>query len=70
VVAAGVATLVVLGGDTAAAVLGPAPLAVGGTVAPGAPWARRRDGLLVVTRAGGFGAANAVVDLLAPGWRP
>jgi uncharacterized protein YgbK (DUF1537 family) len=60
-----IATLIVLGGDTAAEVLGPEPLAVGGTVAAGTPWARRRDGLLVVTRAGGFGTEAALVDLLA-----
>jgi uncharacterized protein YgbK (DUF1537 family) len=60
-----VATLVVLGGDTAAAVLGPEPLAVGGTVAPGTPWARRGDGLLVVTRAGGIGTDAALVELIA-----
>jgi uncharacterized protein YgbK (DUF1537 family) len=60
-----VATLVVLGGDTAAAVLGPEPLAVGGTVAPGTPWARRGDGVLVVTRAGGFGTDAGLVELIA-----
>jgi uncharacterized protein YgbK (DUF1537 family) len=60
----GVRTLVLLGGDTAAAVLGDEPLAVGGTVAPGTPWARRHDGLVVVTRAGGFGTPHALVELL------
>jgi 4-hydroxythreonine-4-phosphate dehydrogenase len=59
-----VATLVVLGGDTAAAVLGPEPLAVGGTVAPGTPWARHGGGRLIVTRAGGFGSDRALVELL------
>jgi uncharacterized protein YgbK (DUF1537 family) len=58
------ATVVVLGGDTAAAVLGAEPIAVGGTVAPGTPWARRPDGGLVVTRAGGFGTPAALLDLL------
>jgi uncharacterized protein YgbK (DUF1537 family) len=65
VAASTVGTLVVLGGDTAAAVLGPEALAVGGMMAPGTPWARRPDGVLVVTRAGGFGTASALVDLLA-----
>ena len=59
-------TVVVIGGDTAAAVLGDAPVAVGGTVAPGMPWFRltSADGPIVVTKAGGFGAADALRDLL------
>jgi uncharacterized protein YgbK (DUF1537 family) len=64
-------TLVILGGDTAAAVLGDEPLVVGGTLAPGVPWSRRIDGAgpLVVTKAGGFGHRDTLVDLLA-GRRP
>ena len=68
VLAAGtVGVLVIVGGDTAAAVLGDEPLIAGGTLAPGVPWARRRDGRgpLVVTKAGGFGHATTLVDLLA-----
>ena len=59
--------LVIVGGDTAAAVLGDEPLIAGGTLAPGVPWARRGDGRgpLVVTKAGGFGHATTLVDLLA-----
>ena len=36
-------------------------------VAPGIPWARRADGSgpLVVTKAGGFGNPETLVDLLA-----
>ncbi len=62
----GVATLVIVGGDTAAAVLGDAPMVAGGTVAPGIPWARRADGTgpLVITKAGGFGGPDTLVDLL------
>jgi uncharacterized protein YgbK (DUF1537 family) len=62
-----IGTLVVVGGDTAAAVLGDAPMVVGGTLAPGVPWSRRADGRgpLVVTKAGGFGQPAALVDLLA-----
>ena len=47
----------IVGGDTAAAVLGDGVHVAGGTVAPGIPWARRADGTgpLVVTKAGGFG---------------
>ena len=63
--------LVIVGGDTAAAVLGDEPLVVGGTLAPGMPWSRRADGSgpLVVTKAGGFGHRDTLVDLLA-GRRP
>jgi uncharacterized protein YgbK (DUF1537 family) len=59
--------LVVVGGDTAAAVLGDDPLVAGGTFAPGVPWSRRvdGDGPLVLTKAGGFGQATTLVDLLA-----
>jgi uncharacterized protein YgbK (DUF1537 family) len=58
-------TLVVLGGDTTAAVLGPHPVLVGGTVMPGAPWMRLADGRLVVTRAGGFGDPAALLRCIA-----
>ncbi|MCU1503560.1 MAG: hypothetical protein JWM12_2914 [Ilumatobacteraceae bacterium] len=58
--------LVIVGGDTAAAVLGDAPMLVGGTVAAGLPWSRRGDGSgpLVVTKAGGFGGPTTLVELL------
>lgn len=64
--AARVGTLVVIGGDTAAAVLGPEPLVAGGTLAPGTPWARRADGggPLVVTRAGSFGTRSSLAELV------
>lgn len=64
-------TLVLLGGDTAAAVLGDAPILVGGTIAPGMPWGRAADGRgpLVVTRAGGFGTSSSLVELLVEGTR-
>jgi uncharacterized protein YgbK (DUF1537 family) len=59
------ATVVIVGGDTAAAVLGTAPRSIGGTVMPGLPWSRagRGDGPLVVTKAGGFGAVDTLVAL-------
>ena len=64
-----IGTLIVLGGDTAEAVLGDGSLFAGGTLAPGTPWSRRLaddgDGPLIVTRAGGFGAADALVQLLS-----
>jgi uncharacterized protein YgbK (DUF1537 family) len=59
--------LFVVGGDTAAAVLGDDPVVVGGTLAPGVPWARRSDGSgpLLVTKSGGFGDSSTLVELLA-----
>ena len=65
----GVGTLVIVGGDSAAAMLGDDVLVAGGTVAPGIPWARRADGSgpLVVTKAGGFGTPDTLVDLLTGG---
>ncbi len=66
------ATLVVLGGDTAAAVIAGRAVDVGGTVAPGVPWGRlvqhepsgRTGDLLVVTKAGAFGDPDLLVRLL------
>lgn len=61
------ATLVLVGGDTAAAVLGDAPRRVGGMIAPGMPWSRDLDGggPLVITKAGGFGGVDALARLFA-----
>ena len=58
-------TVVVIGGDTAAALLGDAPRNAGGMIAPGMPWSRDEHGggPLVITKAGGFGGLNALVDL-------
>lgn len=59
------ATVIVLGGDTAAAVMGDAAWTVGGTVAPGTPWMRRPgSSALLITRAGGFGDDDALVRLI------
>jgi uncharacterized protein YgbK (DUF1537 family) len=60
-------TIVVVGGDTAAAVLGDSARLVGGVVAPGMPWSRDADGAgpLVVTKAGAFGDPDAIVRLFA-----
>ena len=62
-----VATLVIVGGDTAAAVLGDAPRLVGGMIAPGMPWSRDEHGggPLVVTKAGAFGGVDALARLFA-----
>ena len=61
------ASLVVIGGDTAAAVLGDAPMIVEGTHGTGV--ARCRfvdDDLVVLTRPGGFGGPDALVELVGP----
>ena len=63
------ATLLIVGGDTAAEVLGDAAMTVGGTVAPGMPWCRVLDGghptgPLVVTKPGGFGGVDALAALV------
>lgn len=58
-------TLVVIGGDTAAAVLGDGPRRAGGMLAPGTPWSPAEGGgPLVVTRSGAFGGDGALADLL------
>jgi uncharacterized protein YgbK (DUF1537 family) len=58
--------LLVVGGDTAAALLGDAVVEVHGTVASGAPWGiDTRSGRTVVTRSGGFGDDGALVDMVA-----
>ena len=61
------ATVVIIGGDTAAALLGDATVRVGGTVAAGVPWIRMDDGRLFVTRAGGFGTDTSLVELFTAG---
>ncbi|MEI8238477.1 MAG: four-carbon acid sugar kinase family protein [Actinomycetota bacterium] len=60
-------TVVVIGGATAAALLGDQPRLVGGTVLPGLPWSRtvRGDGPLVVTKAGAFGHRDTLVELFS-----
>ena len=69
--AATAGTLVIIGGDTTAAVLGDGPRLVGGSVLPGLPWSRDANGggPLVVTKAGAFGDVDTLVrlaDLLQP----
>ena len=57
--------LIILGGDTAAAVLGDSLVEVYGSVDIGTAWARLdRFGQPVITRSGGFGSDNALVDLV------
>ena len=57
------ATIIVLGGDTAAALLGDEPMFIHGILAPGAAWGHR-GGAVLVTRPGGFGDDAALVDLV------
>ena len=57
------ATIIVLGGDTAAALLGNEPMVVHGILAPGAAWGHLHDAVLV-TRPGGFGDDTALADLV------
>lgn len=63
--------VVVIGGDTAAATLGQAPVVVHGSVDPGTAWATAAGlDVPVITRSGGFGSDHALVELLrALGWR-
>lgn len=65
------AALVIVGGDTAAAVLGPAHVTVHGSIEPGTAWCSA-DGfdVPVVTRSGGFGSDRALLDLLRKLRRP
>lgn len=57
-------TVVIIGGETAAAVLGAAPRTVSGFAAPGMPMSLDDNGPVVITKAGGFGGPDALVDLL------
>jgi len=63
----GSGTLFVLGGDTAAAVVGDETLDVLGTIDTALPIARFRDGYLV-TKGGGIGRPDTLTKLLS-GWR-
>jgi 4-hydroxythreonine-4-phosphate dehydrogenase len=66
-----VGALIVIGGDTAAAVFGDAPATVHGSVAPGTAWASVGGfDLPIVTRAGGFGGEGALFDLINGMLRP
>ena len=60
-------SVVIVGGDTAAAVLGDGPRHVHGYAAAGMPWSLDAGdgGPVVITKAGGFGGPDALVELLA-----
>lgn len=59
--------MIILGGDTADAIVGDATIDIRGLVAPGTPWGQRADGRgpVIVTRSGGFGGPDALVELLS-----
>ena len=58
-----IGTLLVIGGDTAAAVVGDDTLEAIGTVAPGIP-ACRYQGLHLVTKGGGIGGPETIAELM------
>ena len=60
-------TVMIVGGDTAAAVLGDAPAEVGGVVGPGMPWftTTALPGATVFTKPGSFGTATTLVELIS-----
>ncbi len=62
-------TVVIIGGETAAAVLGDSPRMVSGFAALGMPYSRDINGLgpPVITKAGGFGGPQALVELINRG---
>ncbi len=59
-----IGTLIIVGGDTAAAVVGDDPLDVQGTVAPGVP-ASNYAGLCLITKGGGIGQPDTLKELWA-----
>jgi 4-hydroxythreonine-4-phosphate dehydrogenase len=63
--------LVIVGGDTAAAVLGSTPAVVHGSVGPGTAWVQSSElPMPIITRSSGYGADDALVGLLARLRRP
>lgn len=60
-------TVVIVGGDTAAAVLGEVPMEVHGMVGPGMPWlyTSALPGAVVVTKPGSHGEVATLLDLLS-----
>lgn len=60
----GTPTLVILGGDTAAAILGDRTLRVLGSADTAVPYCQTDDGLAVVTKGGGIGEEDTLARLL------
>lgn len=65
------ATIVIVGGDTVAALLGAAGARVGGMLGPGMPWMalEGRRGVTVVTKPGSHGTPSTLAELCASGAR-
>lgn len=57
-------TVVIVGGETVAALLGDSPQMISGFAARGMPYGRDDRGRMLITKAGGFGGPDALVDLL------
>ncbi len=70
VASAAARTVVVIGGDTTAAVLGDEPMRVGGTLAPGVAWCVLAPDTHLVAKPGGFGDASTIVDLFRGAHHP
>ena len=58
------ASVVIIGGDTAAAILGDHERIIEGTIGPGLPWSIDGDSV-VVTRPGGFGSDRSLIDVFS-----
>ncbi|MCY3838437.1 MAG: hypothetical protein OXH09_07330 [Gammaproteobacteria bacterium] len=65
VTATGAPTLIVLGGDTAAAILGDRTLRVLGSADTAVPLCQTEEGLAVVTKGGGIGEEDTLAGLLS-----
>ena len=63
------ASVVIIGGDTAAAILGDGARMIEGTVGPGLPWSIDGDAV-IVTRPGGFGAERSLIELFSARMAP
>lgn len=58
------ASVVIIGGDTAAAILGDRDRVIEGTIGPGLPWSIDGQAVLV-TRPGGFGSERSLIELFS-----
>jgi D-threonate/D-erythronate kinase len=63
------ATIVILGGDSASAILGDSPRRIHGTVGPGMPWTLDEN-TVIVTRPGGFGSDRSLIELFSTRMEP
>lgn len=63
-------TLVVLGGDTAEAIIGPRTLEVHGSIDTAVPLCQTADGLQIITKGGGIGDPGTLARALNPRQRP